>query len=89
MESHRPSSVARNYLKTQFPEDRIIAREVGQLSTPRSLDLTPLDYWRCRVNKARVYHCNRPATLEELQESIESAIDNIKANELKRLVGKL
>ena len=76
----------RNFLKENFPEDRIIARGVGTCWPPRSPDLTPMDYWFWGMVKARVYHAHKPSTLDELQQRITDTIDAIEESELQSAV---
>lgn len=83
------ATIVRDFLKSKFSEERIIARGVGQPWPPRSPDLTPLDYWFWGFIKARVYHCSQPSTLAELRQRIEEAIESVTPEELKRAVDNL
>lgn len=80
------STVARSFLSSVFPNDRIIARGFPNRWPPHSPDLTPLDYYFWGVVKDRVYYCFRPTSINELRERIITVIENIDPDELRRSV---
>jgi NAD dependent epimerase/dehydratase family enzyme len=67
----------------------VIGRGYGQHWPPRSPDLSPLDYWLWGTLKARVYHNNKPATLEELQEKICEEMDKLTQAEIEKAIAHL
>ena len=83
------SNQVRNYLRSVLPENRIIARGLGQPWPPRSPDLTPMDYWFWGMLKARIYHSFKPQNLDDLQQRIQDEIDNISVDELSSAVGNI
>ena len=76
--------IARSYLSSVFPDDRIIARGYPNRWPAHSPDLTPLDYYFWSVVKDRAYHCFTPTSLNELQERITMVIEAIDPDELRR-----
>ena len=60
----------RNYLSQTFGYDRVISRGCQHIWPPRSPDLNPLDFWFWAWLKSKVYHENKPTTLEQLQQKI-------------------
>ena len=80
------STVARSFLSSVFPNDRIIARGFPNRWPAHSPDLTPLDYYFWGVVKDRVYHCFKPASINELREKIITVIENIDSDELRRSI---
>lgn len=80
------STVARTFLHSVFPDERIIARGYPNRWPAHSPDLTPLDYYFWGVVKDRVYHCFTPTSLPELQQRISAVIADIDPDELRRSV---
>lgn len=80
------SRVARDFLSSVFPEERIIARGFSQNWPAYSPDLSPLDYYFWGTVKDRVYNCFRPTNIEELQQRICEVIANVDDDELKRSI---
>lgn len=80
------SLVARNFLSSIFPDDRIIARGYRQNWPAHSPDLSPLDYYFWSVVKDRVYFNFVPRNLQELQQRIIDVIAVMDQDELKRSV---
>ena len=57
-------------------EDRIIGRRVNVVWSPRSCDLTPLDYYLWSAVKDKCY-ADKPKTMDALNNNITEAIGEI------------
>ena len=57
-------------------EDRIISRRADVVWSPRSCDLTPLDYYLWGADKDKCY-ADKPKTIEALKDNIREAIGEI------------
>lgn len=80
---------ARQFLASQFPEERVIGRGYGHPWPPRSPDLSPLDYYLWGTLKARVFHQFRPRNLDELKQRIAEETEKLTAEEMRRAVNNL
>lgn len=83
------STQVRDYLCTTFTEDRVISRGCSQPWPARSPDLNPLDYWFWGWLKAKVYHSNKPQTLQQLRQKITDICDGIVQEELEAGVSNI
>ena len=57
-------------------EDCIISRRADVVWSPRSCDLTPLDYYLCSAVKDKCY-AYKPETIDALKDNIREAISEI------------
>jgi hypothetical protein len=73
----------RDYLCATFSEERVISRGCAHPWPPRSPDINPLDYWFWGWLKAKVYHNNKPQTLQQLREKIVNICDDMVQEELE------
>ncbi|GFX28950.1 uncharacterized protein TNCV_3029931 [Trichonephila clavipes] len=62
--------------ETTFGEDRIVSRRCRYPWPPRSLDLTPADFWLWGYLKSRVY-LSGPSSLSELKDAIRREVSSI------------
>ena len=69
-------------------EDRIISSRADILWSPRSCDLTPLDYYLCCAIKDKCY-ADKPETIDDLKDNIGEiqlhTIDNVLKNLTNRV----
>jgi len=70
----------RNYLVHTFG-DRVISRGCDRFWPPRSPDLNPLDFWFWGWLKAKIYHHDKPQSLEQLQQMIMNVCNQITREE--------
>ena len=60
----------RSFLLATFSQERVISRGCTHFWPPRSPDLNPLDYWFWGFLRAKVYHDDKPETLQQLRQKI-------------------
>lgn len=79
----------RNYLCTTFDKNRVISRGCLNDWPPRSPDLNPLDYWFWGTLKARVFHTDRPRSLEALKARITDECARFTVEEFAAAISNL
>ncbi|KAA3669775.1 uncharacterized protein DEA37_0011692 [Paragonimus westermani] len=79
----------REYLHGTFSEDRVISRGCKHVWPPRSPDLNPLDYWFWGWLKAKIYHNNKPTTIQQLREKILDVCAQIVVEEFEAAVSNI
>ena len=81
------TAAVRQWLAGKF-DGRVISRLTERSWPSRSPDLSPLDYWFWAVALAELRR-NPPATLQELQVTVERFAGNLDRNDVKRAVRNL
>ena len=71
-------------LRTVF-EDRIISRRADVVLSPRSCDLTPLDYYWWGAVKDKSY-ANKPQIIDALKDNIRAAIGEIQLHTVENVL---
>ena len=66
-------------------EDRIISRRGDIVWPPRSLDLTPLDYYLWGAVKDK-YYADKPETMDDLKDNIREAIGEIQQHTIDNVL---
>lgn len=79
----------RDYLCNTFSESRVISRGCLRPWPPRSPDLSPLDYWFWGTLKARIFHTNRPHSLEALKDRIVDECARFTVEEFSAAISNL
>ncbi|GFU63133.1 glucose dehydrogenase [Trichonephila clavipes] len=72
-------------LKDAFGDDRLISLFGSVYWTPRSCDLTPLDYFLWGYVKSLVY-ADKPQTLDHLEDNIRHVIADIRPQMLEKVI---
>lgn len=76
----------RRYLEATFGADHIISRGCERNWPSRSPDLTPVDYWFWGTLKARIFHYQRPRSLEHLRQRIQEECSRVTVEELRNAI---
>ena len=78
---------SRSYTRCFVPsfEDRLISRKAHVVCTPRSCDLTPLDYYLWGAVKDKCY-ADKPETIGALKDNIREAITEIQLHTIDNVL---
>ena len=74
------------YLEATFGAESVISRGCQRNWPSRSPDLTPVDYWLRGTLKARIFHYERPRSLDQLRSRIQEECSRITTEELRNAI---
>lgn len=78
--------IVTNFIIEKFGRDRVIGRSFPKAWPARSPDLNPLDFWFWGVLKARVYHINKPSSLQSLVVRIREECERTTLDEITNAI---